>query len=165
MNKGTGTPTIAVFVHGSAMDAGVTVHGLKATVGPPHTVYLVLDGSSPSESLNRAAAQRTEEHLVFLDAGLTPMTPNWLSAMWSSIGPRLIGAAVGSRNGGTGSPIAGLLTQRSVFDLLGGFDADRCTTSGYYEDYIARLIGLGYECVAPASAVFLAGAAQLKREC
>jgi hypothetical protein len=146
---------VAVLIRGPAPDAAITVRGVRATAGHhPHTVYLVLDDSAPAEALNRTAAVRTENLLLILDAGLTPTAPNWLAAMATAVAACGVGAAVGTRVGGAGPPVAGLLTKRGVFDLLGGFDADRFAHSGYVEDYLARLIGLGSECVAPAAATF-----------
>jgi hypothetical protein len=155
---------VAVVIRGASSDAVVTVRGVKSTpAGVPFDVYLVLDAVAPAEALNRTAAVRTEDLILFLDAGLIPTTPNWLKRMADAVATENVGVAVGTLAGDDGSTLAGMLTRRDVFDLLGGFDADRFARSGYLEDYLSRVIGLGYECVAPAEAVFLAGSAQLKR--
>lgn len=151
-------PTVAVLVRGAAADAAVTVRAVRTSADRPHAVYLLLDPDSPAEAFNRAASVRTEPHLLFLEAGVVPAGSGWLSGLTDAVGGQ-VGAAIGSIGG---QRVCGLLTNREVFDLLGGFDADR-TESGYLEDYLARLIGLGYECVAPAAARFLAGPPQLLR--
>lgn len=71
-------PSVAVIVHGDAALASATIQALNET--PYVTPYLVLDSSA--ESLNRLASARTEDVLVFLEAGVEPMSPDWL--------PRLI---------------------------------------------------------------------------
>ncbi len=144
-------PSAAVLVCGPPPAAAVTTRAVRASADRPHAVYLTLDATSPAEGFNRAAAVRTEGHLLFLEAGLVPAGSGWLSAMLDAVGGG-VAAAVGTAEG----RVAGVLVAREVFDLLGGFDADRRSPGGYLEDFLARLIGLGYECVAPAAAVFLA---------
>lgn len=155
----TTAPTVAVLVRGAAADATVTVRAVRTSADRPHAVYLLLDPDAPAEAFNRAASVRTEPHLLFLEAGVVPAGSGWLSGMAEAVTGR-VAAAVGSIEG---SRVCGLLTDRGVFDLLGGFDADRVGAGGYLEDYLARLIGLGYECVAPAAARFLAGPPQMLR--
>jgi hypothetical protein len=160
--RGTGgevlNPSIAVLVRGTAADAAVTVRGVRTSADRPHAVYLLLDPDPPAEAFNRAAAVRTEPHLLFLEAGVVPAGHGWLSGLADSLhGP--VAAAVATLDGD--NRVCGLLTTREVFDLLGGFDADR--PGGHVEDYLARLIGLGYECVAPSAARFLAGRPQLRK--
>lgn len=152
-------PTVAVLVRGAAADAAVTVRAVRTSADRPHTVYLLLDPDAPAEAFNRAASVRTEPHLLFLEAGVVPAAPGWLSGLTDAVGGK-VGAALGTIEG---NRVCGLLTDRGVFDLLGGFDADRVWAGGYLEDYLARLIGLGYECVAPSAARFLAGPPPLLR--
>lgn len=154
-------PAVAVIVRGAAADAAVTVRAVRTTADRPHAVYLILDPDSPAEAFNRAAAVRTEPHLLFLEAGVVPAGGGWLGALSDTLtGP--VAAAVCTLAGST-DRLCGLLTRRDVFDLLGGFDADRTTAGGHLEDYLARLIGHGYECVAPTAAHFLAGHPQLRK--
>lgn len=152
---------VAVLVRGAAADAAVTVRAVRNSADRPHTVYLILDPDTPAEAFNRAAAVRTEPHLLFLEAGVVPAGPGWLSSLTDSLSGQVAAAVCPLQN--TGERLCGLLTRRDVFDLLGGFDADRAGTGGHLEDYLARLIGLGYECVAPAAARFLAGHPQLRK--
>ena len=151
-------PPVAVLVCGTPASAAATARGVRASADRPHAVYFVLDPDTPAEGFNRAAAVRTEPHLLFLEGGVVPAGGGWLGAMLDAIGGN-VAAAVGSADG----KVAGVLVARGVFDLLGGFDADRRNPGGYVEDFLARLIGLGYECVAPAAAGFLAGSPQLRR--
>ena len=155
-------PPVAVLVCGPPASAAATARGVRGSADRPHAVYLVLDPDSPAEGFNRAAAVRTEEHLLFLEGGLVPAGAGWLGAMRDAVGGP-VAAAVGTVRTGDGERAGGLLVERGVFDLLGGFDADRTGPGGYVEDFLARLIGLGRECVAPAAAVFLAGSDQLRR--
>lgn len=152
---------VAVLVRGAAVDAAVTVRAVRTSADRPHAVYLLLDPDPPAEAFNRAAAVRTEPHLLFLEAGVVPAGPGWLGGLLDAIGGPVT-AAVGTVEG-QADQVCGLLTTRDVFDLLGGFDADRAGPGGHVEDYLARLIGLGYECVAPAAARFLAGRPSLRK--
>jgi hypothetical protein len=124
-------------------------------------VYLLLDPDPPAEAFNRAAAVRAEPLLLFLEAGVVPAGPNWLGGLVGALGGS-VAAAVCSLDGSAGR-LCGLLTRREVFDLVGGFDPDRAGDGGHVEDYLARLIGHGYECVAPTAARFLAGHPQLRK--
>lgn len=155
-------PAVAILIRGTATDAAVTVRAVKAgTSYDPRSVYLVLD-SPPAEALNQAAAVRGEALLLFLDAGLSPTHPDWLARMVARLDRPAVGAVVGTLATESGR-IAGLLVRRDTFELLGGFDADRHPTGGFVEDFLARLMGLGSECVAASGVEFLAGSAQLKQ--
>ncbi|MCU0706590.1 MAG: hypothetical protein MUF18_21755 [Fimbriiglobus sp.] len=153
-------PAIAVLIRGAAADAAVTVRAVRSTADRPHAVYLLLDPDPPAEAFNRAAAVRSEPFLLFLEAGVVPAGPGWLGGLLDALSGTAA-AAVCSLHGG--SRLCGLLTRADVFDRLGGFDVDRAGAGGHLEDYLARLIGHGYECVAPSAAVFLAGHPQLRK--
>ena len=156
------TPAVAVLIRGFATAAAATVRAVRAdTSYTPRTIYLVLD-APPAEALNQAAAVRGEPLLLFLDAGLCPLHPDWLTRLVARLDQPAVGAAVGTL-ATTAGKLAGLLVRRDTFDLLGGFDADRHPDAGFVEDFLARLIGLGSECVLAAGVEFLAGSAQLKR--
>jgi hypothetical protein len=155
------TPAVAVLVRGAAADAAVTVRAVRTSADRPHAVYLLLDPDTPAEAFNRAAAVRTERFLLFLEAGVVPAGPGWLGGLVDALGGP-VAAAVCSLDG-SADRLCGLLTRREVFDLIGGFDPDRAGDGGHVEDYLARLIGHGYECVAPAAARFLAGHPQLRK--
>lgn len=156
------TPAVAVLIRGAAADAAVTVRAVRANTDyAAHAVYLVLDGP-PAEALNQAAAVRGEPLLAVLDAGLAPARSDWLSRMVARLDSPAVGAVVGILAPADGS-LAGLLVRHDTFDLLGGFDADRFPHVGFVEDFLARLIGLGSECVAADGVEFLAGSSQLLR--
>lgn len=155
-------PAVAILVRGTVADAAVTVRAVKAdTSYSPRSVYLILD-HPPAEALNQAAAVKGEPLLLFLDAGLSPTHPDWLARMVTKLDRAAVGAVVGTLATAAGT-VAGLLVRRDTFELLGGFDADRHPTTGFVEDFLARLFGFGLECVAAAGVEFLAGSAQLKR--
>jgi len=156
------TPAVAVLIRGSAADAAVTVRAVRANTDyAPRAVYLVLDGP-PAEALNQAAAVRGEPVLAFLDAGLAPARSDWLTRMVARLTPMAVGGVVGTLAPAVGT-LAGLVVRHDTFDLLGGFDADRHPDAGFIEDFLARLIGLGSECVAADGVEFLAGSSQLFR--
>src|SRR5262249_22397569 len=154
------------------------------------TDYLVIDTASSAEALNRMAAGRTEELLLFLEAGTEPADPRWLSRLVANLRLPGVGAAGGvvrDRNGaivdagpvlgmndGTGpapafaglkrdqisyyfyaevtrntAAVSGrcLLTRRTTFEQLGGFDARRYPQSLWDVDFGLRLRGLGLRCV------------------
>jgi glycosyltransferase involved in cell wall biosynthesis len=95
-------PSVAVIVRGNAEAAQRTVRALKRlTAYRGFTEYLVLDTDAPAEHLNRTAAGRTEDLLLFLEAGCEPTEPRWLSRLVANlqvpgvgaIGGRIIDAA------------------------------------------------------------------------
>lgn len=155
------TAAVAVLVRGAAADAAVTVRAVRTSADRPHSVYLLLDPDPPAEAFNRAAAVRTEPHLLFLEAGVVPAGAGWLGALTDALRGSVAAAVCTLAE--PGERVCGLLTRADVFDVLGGFDADRAGRGGHVEDYLARLIGHGYECVAPSGARFLAGRPQLRK--
>lgn len=89
-------PTVAVIVHGRADAAGATSRAVKATTRySAATTYLVIDDAAPADALNRMAAGRTEEVLVFLEAGVTPADPDWLDRLVAHLRLPGVGAAGG----------------------------------------------------------------------
>ena len=143
------TDSVAVLVYGEADAAKRTLRELAEH--PGGTVYLVLDTSAPCEYLNRTAFQRDDTLLLFLEAGLAPQSPDWWKTLLAPcLADDTIGAAVGTRSDNNDEPLAGLLTRRTVFETLGGLDPDRQPLHGFLEEYLARLIGQGFECRAPA---------------
>ena len=156
-------PTVAILVRGPAPAAAESVRALRAlTAYPARSIYLAVEDAPPAEAYNRLATRRDEDLLLFWEAGLAPTSADWLDRMVRALAAPEIGAAVGMVFAEVGSPIAGMLTKRDLFERLGHFDGDRFPRRGYLEDYLVRLLGMGSECVAVADAVFLAGAAQLQ---
>ncbi len=91
-----GGPTVAVVVHGPAAAAGITSRAVKATTNySAFTTYLVLDDTAPADALNRMAAARTEDVLVFLEAGIEPADPDWLGRLVAYLALPGVGAAGG----------------------------------------------------------------------
>lgn len=163
-------PSVAIIIHGDAEDARKTVYSLTGhTTYRNIAFYLVLDRDA--DTLNRLAAAREEDYLLFLAAGITPCNGHWLSRLiaYASIpGVGAVGGRMASdphtsisyyfydevaRN--VSAPNRGvLLTSRNTFEQLGGFDADRFPESLFEQDYCARLRGQGRRCVHVGDAVF-----------
>jgi hypothetical protein len=141
--------TVAVLVYGEADAAKRTLRDLGEH--PGGTVYLVLETTAPCEFLNRTAFQRHDSFLFFLQAGLVPVKPDWWKTLLAPcLADDSVGAAVGTNTSDADQPLAGLLTRRDLFETLGGLDADRQPMTGFLEEFLARLIGQGHECRAPA---------------
>jgi glycosyltransferase involved in cell wall biosynthesis/GT2 family glycosyltransferase len=89
-------PSVAVIVRGHAEDAARTVRAVRqVTAYRNFTVYLVIDSAPPADALNRIAAARTEEYLLFLEAGTEPTEPRWLSRLVAYLQLPGVGAAGG----------------------------------------------------------------------
>lgn len=90
-------PSVAVIVSGEPDAARRTVRALRQTTAyRGYTDYLVIDGAPPAERLNRMAAGRTEDLLLFLEAGCEPTDPRWLSRLVANLRVPGVGA-VGAR--------------------------------------------------------------------
>ncbi len=186
-------PSVAVVVHGPADAAGLTLEAVRErTAYRPFTVHT---SASDADALNRVAAGRTEEFVLFLETGAEPTDARWLSRLVAHGSLDGVGAATARLVGPTGAvvsagPVLGLrddggptdsfaglpaeavsyyflaetsrnvgtaggacvLTRRSTFDRLGGFDARRFPRSLWAADYGLRVRGLGLRCVAVAGA-------------
>jgi glycosyltransferase involved in cell wall biosynthesis/GT2 family glycosyltransferase len=89
-------PAVAVIVYGPVEDATRTVRAVKAnTTYRNVTPYLYLDPETPADALNRIAAARDEDVLVFLEAGHEPLDPAWLSQLLAYLRLPDVGAAGG----------------------------------------------------------------------
>ncbi|MGL6075129.1 MAG: glycosyltransferase [Fimbriiglobus sp.] len=78
-------PTVAIIVYGPRDAANRTVQSLKRNMAYQNaTTFLVLDPKGIAESLNQTAASRTEDFLLFLEAGLEATEPRWLSRWMAS---------------------------------------------------------------------------------
>jgi glycosyltransferase involved in cell wall biosynthesis len=192
-------PSVAVIVYGA--DAAATARVVaERTSYRNATTYLVLDTDPPAESLNRMAAGRSEDVLLFLAAGTEPQDERWLSRLVAHLRIAGVGAAGGllrtpdgaiasagtvlGMHDGTapdhacrGVPADGvsyyfygevarnvaapapgcLLTPRSTFEELGGFDCDRYATTLFEVDYCTRLRKRGRRCVHVGGAGFRVG--------
>lgn len=174
-------PSVAVIVYGS--DAAATVRAVKdKTAYRNCTTYLVIEDECPAEALNRLAAARTEDVLVFLKSGTEPGDDRWLSRMVAHLAIRDVGAVGGLMRTADGSiqsagSVLGLhdgtgpdhacrgtgpndvsyyfyaevtrnvaavgsgclLTKRTTFEKLGGFDSERFGRTMFDVDFCTRL--------------------------
>jgi glycosyltransferase involved in cell wall biosynthesis/GT2 family glycosyltransferase len=89
-------PPVAVIVYGPVEEATRTVRAVKANTAYRNvTPYLYLDPETPADALNRIAAARDEEVLVFVEAGHEPLDPAWLSRLLAYLRMPEVGAAGG----------------------------------------------------------------------
>jgi len=110
-------PAVAVIVRGPADAARRTVRELRrATTYRAHTIYLAIDAATPAEALNRTAAGRTEDLLLFLEAGVEPADPRWLSRLVANL--ELTG--VGAVGGKLLDPAGGVLDAGTATGLRDG---------------------------------------------
>jgi len=157
----TALAKIAIIICGAPAEATLTVRAIKTTTANgSYSIYLVVDGAEPAEAWNRAAAMRTEPWLLFLEAGSTPLAPHWLEVLLLRC-PNP--GAVCGHILGAGSSWLPMLTPRSTFDLLGGFDAERFAQREFQTDYLNRLAGMGYSSEDVPECEFLAGSTQLRQ--
>ncbi len=118
-------PSVAVVIRGEASAAAKTVRAVKATTAYRNfTPYLVVDGATAAESLNRIAAGRTEEFLVFLEAGVEPTDRRWLSRLMAYLQLPGVGAAGGLMRNADGT-IATAGTLLGMHDGIAPDDAAR----------------------------------------
>ncbi|MDB5314041.1 MAG: glycosyl transferase group 1 [Gemmataceae bacterium] len=105
-------PAVAVVIRGDAAAARRTVRAVRQTTAyRNYTDYLVIDEAAPAEALNRMAAGRTEDLLLFLEAGVEPADPRWLSRLVANLGLPGVGAAGGQIVAPDGSVVdAGTVT-------------------------------------------------------
>ncbi|HEX4607863.1 MAG TPA: glycosyltransferase [Urbifossiella sp.] len=105
-------PGVAVIVSGEPDAARRTVRALRQTTAyRGFTDYLVIDAEPPAERLNRIAVGRTEDLLLFLEAGCELTDPRWLSRLVAHIQLPGVGAVGGRVVAADGSVLdAGLVT-------------------------------------------------------
>lgn len=192
-------PAVAVVVHGDPVAAAQTAAVVHRTTA--YRNYAVVTADTGADALNRAAAARGEELLLFLAAGARPADPRWLSRLVANLSLPGVGAAGGKLLDADGtvldagtvlgmhdgkapaaafaglragqvsyyfladvtrtvSAVSGrcLLTRRSDFARLGGFDAGRFPQSLWDVDYGLRLGGAGLR------SAFVAGGRGLPEE-
>jgi glycosyltransferase involved in cell wall biosynthesis/GT2 family glycosyltransferase len=173
-------PGVAVLVHGDPVAAAQTAAVIHRTTD--YRNYTVVPADGGAEALNRAAAGRAEDLLLFLEARAEPADRRWLSRLVANLGLPGVGAAGGKLVDGDGtvidagtvlgmhdgtapagafaghksddisyyfyaevtrtvSAVSGrcLLTRRSDFARLGGFDAARFPRALWDVDYGLRL--------------------------
>lgn len=137
-------PAVAVIVHGPVDDATRTVRAVRrATSYRNVTPYLFLGPDAPADALNRIAAARTEDVLVFLEAGLEPQDPAWLSRLLAYLTLPDIGAVGGlvrATNGAVVSAgtVLGLKDGTAPGHACVGVPGDR--VSYYFYAEVARTV-------------------------
>lgn len=86
-------PTVAVIVHGDPDAAAQTVAVVHRATA--YRNYTVVTTGSGAAALNRAAANRAEDLLLFLEAGAEPADRRWLSRLVANLQLPGVGAAGG----------------------------------------------------------------------
>ncbi len=100
-------PSVAVIVHGPADRAAVTSRSVKSCTNYSSvTTYLVIDDAPKADALNRMAAGRTEDVLVFLEAGVEPADPDWLGRLVAHLALPGVGVAGGLIRAADGAVIS-----------------------------------------------------------
>lgn len=105
-------PRVAIVVRGSSEAVRRTVQAVRQNTSYRNfATHAAPDGASPAEALNQAAAGRTEELLLFLDAGVEPTESRWLSRLVANLQLPGVGVAGGRLVGADGSVVdAGVVT-------------------------------------------------------
>ena len=135
-------PSVAVIVRGDPEAARRTVRALRAnTAYRNFTDYLVLDGASPAEAMNRLAVGRTEEFVLFLEAGVEPTAARWLSRLVANLQLPGVGAAGGVVRDAAGTvidagPVLGMRDGTAPDAAFRGLKAD--TISYYFYAEVTR---------------------------
>lgn len=128
-------PAVAVVIYGEAEAARRTVRALRqSTAYRNYADYLVIDGASPAEALNRMDAGRDEELLLFLEAGVEPADPRWLSRLVANLGLPGVGAVGGKLLAPDGTvldagPVTGMRDGIAPAPAFAGLGRDQI---GYY---------------------------------
>jgi glycosyltransferase involved in cell wall biosynthesis/GT2 family glycosyltransferase len=137
-------PSVAVVVRGGAEDAARTVRAVKQTTAyRNYTVYLVIDSAAPADALNRIAAGRSEELLLFLEAGVEPADPRWLSRLVAHLRLPGVGAIGGLIRNGEGKIVSagtvlGMVDGTAPDDSFRGQKPD--PVSYYFYAEVARTV-------------------------
>ena len=152
-------PPVAVVVHGEAAAAARTARAVKqGTAYRNLTVYLVVDDAPPAEALNRMAAGRAEDWLLFLAAGVEPADPRWLSRLLAYAHLPGVGAVGGLLRAADGSvasagTVLGLRDGTAPGDAFAGLPAD--AISYYFLAEVGRTVSApGRGCLLTSRAVF-----------
>src|SRR5205085_10052466 len=132
-------PAVAVVVYGAADAARRTVRALRANTSHRNvTDYLVVDDAPPAEALNRMAAGRSEELVLFLEAGAEPADPRWLSRLVANVQLPGVGAAGGLLRDETGAvadagPVLGMQDGTAPAAAFAGLEPGRVSYYFYAE--------------------------------
>ncbi len=132
--------SVAVVVRGPADAAARTLRAVRATTTPAHvTTYLVLDAANHADGLNRLAAGRGEDFLLFLEAGVEPADPRWLARLLAYARLPGVGAAGGLILDGRGAIVsAGTVVTGYPRDAFGSVTPT--PVSYYFQAECARTV-------------------------
>ncbi len=87
-------PSVAILIHGSEADASRTIEAIRARTDYRNFTVLRVHRVT-AEEMNRIAATRAEDLLLFLEAGLEPNDTRWLTRLVANAMLPGIGAAGG----------------------------------------------------------------------
>ncbi|QEL18826.1 glycosyltransferase [Limnoglobus roseus] len=150
-------PTVAVIVYGT--QAAATARAVKAnTAYQNYTLYLVLDEANTADALNRMAASRTEDHLLFLQGGTEPRDQQWLSRLVVHFQLSGVGATGGlarDRNGTviSAGTVLGLHDGTAPDDACRGLPADQISYY-FYAEATRNTAAVGQGCLLTSRALF-----------
>jgi glycosyltransferase involved in cell wall biosynthesis len=150
-------PSVAVIVHGA--DAAATARAVKENTSYRNfTVYLVLDDENPGDALNRMAAARTEDVLLFLAAGVEPAHPKWLSRLVAHLPLTDVGAVGGLIRTPAGTVVSAG-TVLGLHDGTGPGNACRGVTKDeisyyFYAEVTRNVAAVGRGCLLTPRATF-----------
>ncbi|HET6573510.1 MAG TPA: glycosyltransferase, partial [Fimbriiglobus sp.] len=139
-------PPVAVIVRGATADAARTVRAVRQTTAyKNYSAYLVIDDAP--DALNRLAAGRTEEYLLFLEAGIEPTDPRWLSRLVAHAKLPGVGAVGGLIRDSEGRIVsAGTVLGTAPGDAFDGQSPD--PVSYYFYAEVARTVSAtGHGCL------------------
>jgi glycosyltransferase involved in cell wall biosynthesis/GT2 family glycosyltransferase len=128
-------PSVAVIIRGEGDAARRTGQTIRVnTAYRNFTDYLVIDDASPAEGLNRIAAGRTEDLLLFLEASAEPADPRWLSRLVANLSLPGVGAVGGVSRDRDGTIIdAGpVLGMRDGVGPAAAFAGQKADAISYY---------------------------------
>jgi glycosyltransferase involved in cell wall biosynthesis/GT2 family glycosyltransferase len=152
-------PTVAVIVYGDVAAARRTVRVLRAnTAYRTFTDYLVVDNAPPAEALNRMAAGRTEDLVLFLEAGVEPADPRWLSRLVANVMLPGVGAAGGVLRDPDGTvldagPVLGLRDGTAPAPAFRGLPPDAISYY-FYAEVTRNTAAVSGRCLLTRRAVF-----------
>ncbi|MBX3400270.1 MAG: glycosyltransferase [Gemmataceae bacterium] len=150
-------PSVAVIIFGP--DAAATARTVaERTDYRKATPYLVLDADPPAEALNRLAAARSEDLLLFLRAGTEPADPRWLSRLVANLAIPGVGAAGGLTRTADGT-VASAGTVLGLHDGTAPDHAGRGTPADgvsyyFYAETTRNVAAVGAGCLLTQRATF-----------
>ena len=145
-------PAVAIIIRGDADAARRTIRAIRqSTAYRTATDYLVIDDAAPAEALNRMAAGRTEELLLFLEAGTEPADPRWLSRLVANLRVPGVGAAGGVIRDANGvlldaGPVLGMRDGIAPVPAFAGLPPDRISHY-FYAEVTRNTVAVSGQCL------------------